>query len=254
MDQFINQVFRSVFVNKEDAMHVLDEHFNYKGKGYNYILSHSTDYKPEELLQILVLYDLMMNYKNIGSLLHSEYIHKNRVRDAYGYISSLVSPSAFCATQLNVAPLMKTYKVNSHKTYANDPINLNTSKYMCSSPPMVKKSNNNLAPKHPFDTASCSSDEIELSDDNVSVDIDEQQNNIENISKTSENILKNFMSEALLLSKDPTLEQDKIVSKVGDIVGKYMKDIYSLYTLTPGPTDSKNDVKKEECCQNTIIL
>lgn len=74
--------FNLVFIDKEDATHKINPSFKYKGKDFNYVKAHHKDYSPKELLEILQIYNIAMDYKNHGGPLSTFYVHQQRVVDA----------------------------------------------------------------------------------------------------------------------------------------------------------------------------
>lgn len=70
-EQFIYQVFDAVFVDSigdVGSIHELNDLFRYKDKDFNYIKTHLQDYDLFDLLKIITLYDLMMDYDYSGAM------------------------------------------------------------------------------------------------------------------------------------------------------------------------------------------
>ena len=78
--------FDQVFIEKEDDNHKLSSSFHYKDKDFQYIKSHSHEFDLAQLCNILLIYDLAMNYKNYGNAFYSEYRHQKRVSFVYSHI------------------------------------------------------------------------------------------------------------------------------------------------------------------------
>ena len=94
MLSYAQNIFDVVFIKNEDDIHKLNDNFTYKGNNFQYIKSHVNEFNLNDLLEILIIYDLSMHYKDYGTIFRSNFIHKKRVANAFGYIKHLKSNSS----------------------------------------------------------------------------------------------------------------------------------------------------------------
>jgi hypothetical protein len=87
-------VFKKVDPNGLDDINTMhfysvSTNFEYQGNDFDQIVGNMDNYCFIDIQQILILYDLNMNYKNTGTQYYYNARHSNKVKDAITYLSSL---------------------------------------------------------------------------------------------------------------------------------------------------------------------
>ncbi len=107
----IPDIFKAVFIDKEDDQHQLSSTFSYKGKSFMYVREHVSEFSNKDLMCVLILYDLNMNYKDHGNDYKNNFMHQKRIRKAYRYIAQVVkSEQADAYGYLDYTPPTTTKK------------------------------------------------------------------------------------------------------------------------------------------------
>lgn len=230
LNLIIPDIFKLVFIDREDDNHKLTTAFSYKGKSFYYIKMHVNEYTTQELMSILLLYDLGMNYKDHSNNSSGKYLHKDRVHKAYKYLSQTINHSGsinnsyeynfneFDTSYLIDKKEIKYPILHSIESQTNtidnkiiQPITMsdllkNTEKkteYISDLEPIQSITMNDLLKKN---TNTEKKTEY-ISDPNLMVD---------KFGKYYKNILE--------INKDYTIPQDQKYDKLGNLFGEYFKE------------------------------
>ncbi len=96
MDIEVLQIaFNLVFIEKEDDDHILSSNFQYRGHDFNYIKENYQEFELDDLISILILYDIGMNYKDHGTVFFSNVSHKRKVCDVSNHMTDFLNNNTF---------------------------------------------------------------------------------------------------------------------------------------------------------------
>ncbi len=82
-------LFHKVFIGQEENVYFVDPTFSFKGATFQEVRDQYLNYNLEDLRDILVLYDMMVVYKNCGG--SDYYRHQDKLRKVTHYIEDRIS-------------------------------------------------------------------------------------------------------------------------------------------------------------------
>jgi hypothetical protein len=231
------EIFKLVFIDKEDDQHQLSPTFSYKGKSFAYIRDNYDMYTPRELSDILMLYDLCMNYKDWGTKYKADYKHRGRVGRARIYLEDLIGniklDSCFAA---NKCPGPMELDIKSNCSCCSDSDSVCS--YETPSPKPVKKK-----PFKPVKKTSMKGSKKGSAKKSTPPQLKEYFTQI--VSNPSfADAITTVVNESSQVKADTSLTPDQQHDKYGQIFKQYMNDL----------TNIKNSIVPEIKMETQVVV